>query len=147
MGSYIRTLEGDLLIPAEKQGAALASLQQQLMQLELDYLGGEEELVKQNPFYRIESLEQALTELGFDCEEEDGVLRVYNFDGKQREGFDYIGRALAGYVEAGCYLLWIGEDTEQWRWYYTGKNFHVQTPTITWPQVEDDKNEGDQDNG
>lgn len=144
MGYYIRTIEGNITIPAEKRAGALAALKARLLARESAYYGGDKrELAANDPLYSAETLAEALNQfyIGYDEYEDDGSLRIYNFEGKQSIGFDEIGRALAGFATAGDYLVFLGEDTDQWRWYYTAKNFYLQTATITWPQVDEEEEE------
>jgi hypothetical protein len=141
VGYYIRVLEGNISVPAEKREAALASLKARMLARDSDFYGGDkDELQANDPFYKSQTLDEALAYFDFEVENYgDGSLSLYYFEGKQGIGFDDIGRALAGYAETGSYLLFIGEDSQQFRWYYTKENFYLQTPTITWPQVDEEE--------
>ena len=96
MGYYIRTIEGNITIPAEKRAGALAALKARLLARESAYYGGDKrELAANDPLYSAETLAEVLNQfyIGYDEYEDDGSLCIYNFEGKQSIGFDEIGRA------------------------------------------------------
>ena len=119
MGYYARTMETNFRIEADKIGEANAAL------AEFERLFPEEH---SDHFYNeVSNVEEALLELGFDVDWEDGVLVMNCFDAKWRTQ-ERVLNIWKDVVAADTYINFIGEDGEMWRWEPSG----IKNAVISW---------------
>jgi hypothetical protein len=120
MGYYAKATDANFFIPADKLEEANALV------VEWRTLFPE----RAQDFYfaaGVTNVDDMLTEFGFDVHDEDGGIRVADFDNKWR-GYDAILALFANIVDADSYINFVGEDNEMWRWTPQGTKIAM----ITW---------------
>ena len=152
MGYVVDTIRGEVVILAGNLDAGLAAVRD--MDREDDLKTGWSKVedadgtVRRRPHwaytdpYAIESaqtLEDMLRAFRYEvwAEESDGEIYGVHFKGWSM-GNDYdLWRTLAPFIEAGSYIVWLGEDDRLERWSFDG-----QTMTCTPGRMVFDDNEG-----
>lgn len=83
-----------------------------------------------------DNLESVLADLGFQLEEEDGVLRIWEFTGEKVNCEMYLLAAIAPFVKKGSYINWEGEEPgDMYRFEFDGKKMIVMEAVISWKPV------------
>lgn len=140
MGYMIRAIEGIVTIPAARQAAAAVAV---IEAVRTD--GGYWRYDAQGNYVEVDlrnagdiTLRELLEDVGFEVDDIADELNIVYYYGKASDDVAAVGPALAGFATEDSYLVWLGEEAELWRWYYTATEFYEQTPTITWPEVPAD---------
>lgn len=110
MGYYVKALEGIITVTPDNTNKALKAIVRKF-----------EEVNEARPSYfqteaTYDSLENALTEQGFQFEQDDdGYYRIYGFDEKWREQ-DHLLYALTPFATEDSHMAFMGEEGEIFVW-------------------------------
>jgi hypothetical protein len=146
MGYYVNITAVDFRITAEKLPGALAALKELNQHNELKSGGGYGPdgtgKYRQTSWHfawmpedydqTMHSVREILEALSFEVEDygEDG-LEITGYDAKSGDEEHFL-RALAPFVEPGCYIEWRGEEDDMWRQEFDGQTMTTKTGTIRW---------------
>jgi len=84
-------------------------------------------------FAEYESLGQLLDEMGFGHAVNDGWIVLTGWHGDKQGQEDLLMEAIAGWVEPGSYIEWVGEDCARWRWEFSPqRELRVRQATTGW---------------
>lgn len=150
MGYEVSIRGCDFLLPKDKYESACKAIDELMTHTELMSGGAwrgaqgktdhwfawvrTEEVLKTNNL--IEKLEEWRFEV---FENEIGIID-FAFDGKMGDE-EQLFKTLAPFVRDGSTIEWVGEDSEFWRWVFINGKMIDQTGHITYPEIEDSKEE------
>ena len=83
-------------------------------------------------FSQYATLEEALGEMGFSVKHEGDWLTFVGWHGDKQGQEDLLMESIAGYVEHGSFVNWIGEDCERYRWEFISQRLLVREGTSDW---------------
>ena len=148
MGYYMSQVDGLFTIKAEYKNKALEAIKAMFEpeRLKNEAQGGGWNAGKKTSSWyswidterslACKTLEAAIKEWGWEVEtdpdESGDIINVYFPENKQGQE-NLMFKAIAPFVEAGSFLHMMGEDSNQWRWFFDGEKMIEQYPeAIMW---------------
>ena len=81
------------------------------------------------------SVQDVFNALGFETETLDGKFGILGYSSKRGQEELFLAE-LAPFTEEGSYIIWVGEDTECWRYKVKDKKMVVSEATVTFSRPE-----------